>query len=62
MLRESARSTSPGELAAALPSILLHLVAHGAGEAVGYLTRSDGDEGFLVDHEFSLRPEPTGRS
>jgi hypothetical protein len=61
-LRESAHSASGTELATALPSILLHLVAHGAGEAMGYLTRSDGDQGFLAAHEFSLRPEPAGRS
>jgi hypothetical protein len=62
LLRESVRSTSAGELAAALPWILLHLVAHGAGEATGYLTRSAGDQGFLIDHEFSLRSEPSGWS
>jgi hypothetical protein len=62
LLRESAHSTSAGELAAALPSILVHLVAHATGEAAGYLTRSAGDQSFLIDHEFSLRPEPSGRS
>ena len=60
-LREAARSVSTAELGAALPSILLHLVAHGAGEAAGYLTRSDGDEKFLAAHEFSLRSKAEER-
>jgi hypothetical protein len=57
VLREAGRTASGARLAASLPSILLHVSAHGAGEAAGYLTGSDGDQEFLVAHEFSQRPE-----
>lgn len=61
-LREASRSMPGARLAASLPSILLHLAAHGAGEAAAYLTGSDGDREFLVAHEFSHRPETGARS
>ena len=57
VLREVARSTPTPQLAAALPSLLLHVSAHGAGEAAGYLTGSNGDQEFLIAHEFSQRPD-----
>jgi hypothetical protein len=47
---------------AALPSILLHLSAHGVGEAAAYLTGREGDSEFLIAHEFSHRPEVGARS
>jgi hypothetical protein len=61
VLRESVRSTPVREIVVSLPSILLHLTAHGAGEAVGYLTGTEGDTEFLAAHEFSHRPEATAR-
>ncbi|HYO47015.1 MAG TPA: glycosyltransferase [Gemmatimonadota bacterium] len=61
-LRETGRSLPGAQLAASVPSILLHLAAHGAGEAAAYLTGSDGDREFLVTHEFSHRPETGARS
>ncbi|MGH7566168.1 MAG: glycosyltransferase [Gemmatimonadota bacterium] len=62
VLREASRTASVARLAASLPSMLLHVAAHGAGEAAGYLTGSDGDEAFLVNHEFSQRSEAAERS
>ena len=58
ILRQATRSATAGELAAGLPSILLHTAVQGAGEAAGYLTGRAGDEEFLVAHEFSHRPDP----
>jgi hypothetical protein len=55
-LRHARRSAGAG-LMASLPSLLLHVAARGAGEATGYLTGSEGDQEFLVAHEFSHRPE-----
>ena len=57
VLREFHRTMAAPGLAAAFPSILLHLTAQGAGEAAAYLTGSEGDGEFLVAHEFSHRPE-----
>lgn len=61
-LRQAGRSMAALGLMAALPSILLHLSAHGVGEAAAYLTGREGDSEFLIAHEFSHRPEVGARS
>jgi hypothetical protein len=45
----------PAEVARTLPSILLHIVASRAGEALGYLTGREADLDFLHAHQFSFR-------
>lgn len=57
VLRQSAQTLRGAAIASSLPSIVLHVAAQGAGEALGYLTRRPRDEAFLAAHEFSPRPE-----
>ncbi|HET6361146.1 MAG TPA: glycosyltransferase [Gemmatimonadota bacterium] len=57
VLREAAHTLPGAAMAASFPSLVLHVAAQGAGEAVGYLTRRPRDEEFLAAHEFSHRPE-----
>lgn len=57
VLRDAAHTLQGAAIAAALPSIVLHVAAQGAGEALGYLTGRPRDEDFLAAHEFSHRRE-----
>jgi hypothetical protein len=57
VLRDAAHTLRGVAIAASLPSIVLHVAAQGAGEALGYLTGRPRDGGFLSAHEFSHRPE-----
>ena len=62
VLRDAVRTMRGPSVVVSLPSILLHLTAHGAGEAAAYLTKRPGDGDFLAAHEFSHRPEPAARA
>jgi len=62
ILRDAVRTMPGPAVVASLPSILLHLGAHGAGEAAAYLTGRGGDSDFLAAHEFSHRAEPAARA
>lgn len=57
VLREASHTLPGAAIAVSLPSIVLHVAARGAGEALGYLTGRPRDEEFLASHEFSHRPE-----
>jgi hypothetical protein len=57
VLRDAAHALPAGEALRSLPSIALHVTAHGAGKALGYLTRRFRDEDFLHAHEFAHRPQ-----